>query len=530
MTDTGIRGGFISSVRVISGLTVLSRILGLLRDILCLGHFGTVGAWDYFAVPFMLPNLFRRLFGEGALSAALIPVYTEELHRDPHGARVLARTVVSLLVMLLALITLLGWAVIYIYWQLSRQGPDTQLTLQLAAIMLPYMVLICTVGVIGGLLNVHRHFAAPAAAPIVLNVCMIAAVVYFVRFFGDAPADQLYAVAIAVLVAGFVQLLLQAPALARAGISLRPRICFSDPGLKQVLRLMAPMIIGLSAMQLNALLDSCIALWFMPSSTSGPTFTLLGYAITFPVPRGAVSALYCSQRLYQLPLGVFGIAVATAIFPHLSTAATKKDYGHFSQTLNQGLRLIIFIAIPATLGLIVLRTPLAAMFQRNLFTAKDTQRVAWTLLFYALGIGAYCAQHIVVRAYYSLQDSVTPVKIAVKMIGLNLALNLVLIWPLGTGGLALSTAVCATIQVAILLRRLVTTYSLNVSGGIAIATVKTVIAAAIMAVAGHFLLDRLPGLSVWLQLAIVTPACAGLFAVAAWCLRVDEMKLLLTCK
>lgn len=529
MTDTPTGCGFVGSTRVISGLTLLSRILGLLRYVLCVSHFGGP-LWDYFVVPFQIPNLFRRLFGEGALSAALIPVYTEQLQRNPRDAQVLARTVVSLLVIILGLLTLLGWAVMYFYWQLSRQSAETLLLLRLAAIMLPYMILICTVAAIGGLLNVHRHFTSPAAAPVVLNICMIAAVQYFVRFFGDTRSDQLYVVAIAVLVAGCLQLLMQIPALRRAGISLWPRVNFADPGLKQILKLMAPMMIGLSVMQLNALMDNCIALWFTPNSSSGPDFVIAGRTVAYPITPGGVTALSGAQLLYQFPLGVFGIALATAIFPHLSSAAAKKDYGDFSKTLNQGLRLTVFIAIPATLGLIVLRSPLAAMFQRNRFTADDTQRVAWTLLFYCLGITAYCTQHVVVRAYYSLQDSVTPVRIAIRMIALNLALNLILIWPLATGGLALSTAICAAIQVTILLRKLVVIHPVTIGGGIFTTVIKTTIAAAAMALVGGLLLAQLTGLSIWLQLLIVVPVSAVLFAAAARLLAIPEMQLLLSRK
>lgn len=529
MTASGSGKGFVSSARLISGLTLVSRILGLVRHVLCVSYFGTA-LWDHFVIPFQVPNLFRRLFGEGALSAALIPVYTEQLQRDEQTAKALARTVVSLLIILLGLVTLLGWVLLYLYWQISRGGFETQLRLQLAAIMLPYMILICAVGAIGGLLNVHRHFAAPAAAPILLNVCMIAAVLYFVRFFGDEPGDQLYGVAVAVLVAGCGQLLGQVPSLRRAGISLWPRINFADPGLKRIFKLMAPMMLGLSVMQINVLMDNGIATLFRPDSVSGTHFSFAGRMIAYPIEIGGVTALSCAQLLYQFPLGVFGIALATAIFPHLSAAAAKKDFAELGQTLNQGLRLAVFIAVPAALGLIVLRVPLAGMFERGQFTPADTQRVAGTLLFYALGIGAYCVQHIVVRAYYSLQDSVTPVKVAVRMVALNLGLNLILIWPLGTGGLALSTAFCATIQVTILLRRLSRTYSLNVSVGLIAVVIKTTIAAFVMGVVGYLLLGQVSSLSVWLQLAVVVPACAGVFALTSLALRTKEMKLLMVRK
>jgi len=517
---------FISSARLIGGLTLLSRILGLLRDAICLRFFGTE-VWHYFTVPFQIPNLLRRLFGEGALSAALIPVYSEKRHQDPEGARRLARSVVTLLIVVLSGLTLVGLGIIYLCWLLSRREFESWLVLSLAALMLPYMILICTVAAVGGLLNVHRHFAAPAAAPILLNVCIIAMVLWFREYFGSGPWKQIFSVATAVLIAGVLQLLLQYPALRRHGIDLNLLWDFSDPALKRIMRLMGPMVVGLSVVQINVLLDSLIA-YFLSGKAGAETFMMGGWTVSYPVRVGSVAHLYCAQRLYQFPLGVFGVALATAIFPYLSQYAAEKDRENFSRTLGQGLRMVVFLAVPATVGIVLVRIPyVAVVYEGRAFTRADTMAVARTLLFYTLGITAYFMQQLVVRGYYSFQDSLTPVKVAVRMVGLNFVLNLVLIWPLGTGGLGLSTAICAAVQAVWLLRLLIRRYELEITDGLRASVTKTALASAVLAIGGLVAWTYLRGSSQLVQIVIVVPVCVVLFAGTARLLRHPELSLLL---
>ncbi len=514
---------FISSARLIGALTLLSRILGLLRDAVCLRYFGTE-VWHYFSMPFQIPNLFRRLFGEGALSAALIPVYSEKLHEDPHKAALLARSVVTLLVVALSGLTLLGLCVIYIGWLVSSRGFETWLVLSLTAMMLPYMILICTVATVGGLLNVHRHFAAPAAAPMLLNISIITMVIWFREYFGESLWQQIFCVAAAILIAGVLQLMLQYPALRKHKINLQPYWNFSDPALRKIMRLMAPMIIGLSVVQINVLMDSLIT-YFLSGTDADASFTLWGYSISYPVQVGSVAHLYCAQRLYHFPLGVFGLALATAIFPELSRQAARKNYADFSATLAQGIRTVVFLAIPVTVGIILIRAPyVAIIYERGEFISRDTNLVAWTLLFYSTGIIAYFMQQLVVRGYYSLQDSITPVRIAVWMVGLNFVLNLILIWPLGTGGPALATAVCAGIQVGILLWILIRRYDLKLNTGMRNMVIKTTIATLIMAGGGAWSLHTLSDFSALLQLLVTVPLCAALFGLCSLVLKNPELQ------
>jgi len=342
---------FISATRLIALLTLCSRVLGLLRDMTCAFFFSS-NVLHYFFPAWKIPNLFRRLFGEGALSSALIPVYTEKLEDNPKSAQALANSVFTLLVIITALIVLLGEGLIYLLLRFSSHEWKIHILLTLAAIMLPYVLLICFAAAIGGVLQVHRRFAAPAAAPILLNVCWITAVICFRKFFGDNEWQQIYVIAVTILIAGCFQFLLQLPSLHRAGFRLRPRFRFKDDSIRKVALLMAPMIVGLAAVQINTLIDDLIALLLSSTLERGDAFTLLGYTITYPVREGSAAHLYYAQRLYQFPLGVFGIALASAAFPFLSTAAVRKDLKEFSQLLNQGIRLILFIALPVTVCLL----------------------------------------------------------------------------------------------------------------------------------------------------------------------------------
>jgi putative peptidoglycan lipid II flippase len=478
----------------------------------------------YFFIAWKIPNLFRRLFGEGALSSALIPVYTEILEDNRKAAQALANSILTMLVITIALIILLGEGLLYVFWHVSSHQWKTYIVITLAALMFPYVLLICLVAVIGGLLHVHRRFAAPAAAPILLNVCWITAVIFLRKAFGDSEWRQIYVIAIAVLIAGCLQLLIQIPSLRRAGIRLRPRFCITDKSVRKVLVLMAPMMIGLAAVQINTFVDDMIAFFLSASTERGDTFSLLGYTLSYPLREGSAAHLNYAQRLYQLPLGVFGVAMAAAAFPFLSTAVVRKDLTEYSQILGQGIRLVVFIALPATAGLILVRTPLIKfIFERGKFTTWDTQQTTWTLMFYSLGMVGYFLHQLVVRAFYSFQDSKTPVKIAVRIIGLHFLLNLILIWFLGTGGLALSTALSAAIQSGILIVILIRRYHLNIADNLSSSLVKTILATGFMTVGGFTIMHFLAAAPAWRQVLIVVPACTVIFTLSSRLLKSPEL-------
>ncbi len=499
---------FISAARVVSALTLLSRVLGLVRDAVFAAAFGAGWAASAFSIAFMVPNLFRRLFGEGALSAALIPVFTEIRQQgDDRRTRRLAGTVLAGTGILLAVLVLLGEALVGGLRPLVEATPRNQLTLRLTVIMLPYALLICGVALMGGLLNVLGHFAAPAAAPIVLNCCIISAIAAGTVVGGLGIETHLTWVAAAVLIAGVLQLALQWTAVRARGFRMTLALDLRDEAVRRIARLTGPMVLGLAVVQINALADVLIAYWFVPHA-------------------GAPNKLYLAQRLYQFPLGVFLIALTTAIYPQFSRMAADRDMEGFGDSAIRGLRMVLFIGLPASVGLILLREPLVALlFERGRFVPGDTARTAAVVMFYGAGIWAYGLQMMLGRAFYALQDSKTPVRIAMAMVVLNVTLNLILVHVLPEPqerGLALATAVCAVLQsawLAIVLARRVGHLPWGALWGQAI---RVVIATLLMTAACVGAMLALPALPV-AQVGGVLVVGMGVFAVASRAMHIEEL-------
>lgn len=516
----------IRGFRQIAFLTIISRIFGLVRTMTFTHFFGASGLLDSWFIAFKIPNLGRRLFGEGAASASFIPVYSEQLHKDPEQAKNLANTVVTVLFVLLSGLVLLGWAGIWLYHRFFTTNPETGFILSLTSIMLPYMLMVCIVAILGGILNVHRHFAAPAAAPIVLNIAIIATVITTGSFFHITPRFQLFATAVAILIAGLLQLVMQRPALVASGVVLRPAWNVNSEAFKKIMFMMGPMIIGLTATQINTLADDVIAWCFSASVEKGETFLFLGRQIAYPLKRGCVSYLNVSQRLYQMPLGVFGISLATAIFPVMSSEAAKEDFDSLCTTIARGFRCAVFIAVPATVGLLLVAKPLtAALFEHGRFTAGDTNLTAGVLLFYALGLTGFFAQQIATRAFYSMHDSKLPARSAVLAVIVNLILNLTLIWFLGIAGLALSTAICSYLQVVILVAALRKKLGAAVLNGLIQASLKTVLNTFIMAVVIVTVLKFAENMPDIAKLAAAVSAGGIVYWVGAKALKIEMLSI-----
>ena len=524
----------IKGFRQIASLTAISRVFGFARDVAYSHFFGASALLDAWTIAFKIPNLTRRLFGEGAASASLIPIYSEELAQRPEQAKQLINTVVTVLFVILAALVLIGQVIIWVYYKFATSAGDTKLVLSLTSIMLPYMLFVCIVAILAGILNVHRHFATPAAAPIVLNIFIIVSILLTGWAFKIKAEQQVFFVAVAVLIAGLVQIAIQVPPLRAAGVSIKPGWQIHSDAFRRIIILMGPMIIGLTVTQINTLADDLIAWWFSSSPEKGLSFILLGRDIQYPLERGSVSHLYFAQRLYQLPLGVFGISLATAIFPVMSSYAARKDFSGLAEKVSQGLRSAIFIAIPATIGLVAIARPLISVaFEHGKFgqARDDTGIVAWTLLFYALGLCGYFAQQVLTRAFYSMQDSKTPMRSALIAVAANIVLNLILIWFFGTGGLAFSTAICSYLQVVILvvfLRRTLRRQAASVSilDGLARTLVKT-IAATLCMTAVIITAQRLS--QSWhhiFKLLLIVPSAAAAYFFAAKLFRIEMLSLL----
>jgi len=508
----------IKGFRQIASLTAISRVFGMVRDIAFAHFFGAGWLMTAWTMGFKIPNLARRLFGEGAASASLIPVYSEELHNNPEQAKRLANTAVTVIFVILAAIVLIGQALVWSYYSFFETRTGPRLGLLLCSIMLPYMIFVCIVAILAGILNVHRHFAAPAAAPIVLNIFVIGSILFTGWGLKMEPEQQVFFVAVAVLLAGLGQITIQIPSLRASGVSIRPAWDVHSKAFKKVIIMMGPMILGLTVTQLNTLGDDIIALCFM-NERGDP----LGY--------GAPSYLYYAQRLYQFPLGVLGISLATAIFPVMSSDAARKDFDTLTKTIARGIRAAVFVAIPATAGIFLVAKPLiSAIFEHGNFKSTDTPIVAWTLSFYALGLCGYFCQQITTRAFYSMQDSKTPARSALYAVVANIILNLTLIWFLGTAGLAAATAACSYLQVIILVTVLRRKLGHSILDGLSATLMKTLAATAFMFLAGAaimFLCKNLPDGRSFdvLRLAVVVPSAAAVYVLAAKFLHIEMLSL-----
>lgn len=508
----------------------------MVRDIIFAYFLGASGLMDGWVVAFKIPNLARRLFGEGAASSSFIPVYSKQIVSDRKSADELACTVVTVVFVILAAAVLVGELFIFSYYTFFADLGPTRFKLVLAGIMLPYMILICVVAIIAGILNSHGHFAAPAFAPVVLNVFIIASMCFSGWVVAAGPTVQVIVTAFAVIIAGLVQLFSQFGPLKRHGVSLRPAWQVRTAGFRQVITLMGPMILGLTVTQINTLLDDFIALGLSGSAEKGEFLSFFGSSVQYPVWEGAVSHLFYAQRLYQLPLGVFGISLATAIFPVMSRNAAEGNMPELCRTISRGLKGAVFVALPSAAGLIIVRELLIrVIFQRGRFETADTVETAFTLVFYSAGIVGFFLQQILTRAFYASHDSKMPAITAVIAVCVNFVLNLLLIWPLGTAGLALSTAVSSYIQVSVMLVVLKKRMGGDIIGGAGLEVVKTVFCTFIMVSSGLFVKHALWALPKGIiyeisGLAAIVIISAGVYSLCARVVRAESLALIFSHK
>jgi putative peptidoglycan lipid II flippase len=491
---------FIRAASMLSGMTLLSRVLGLVREAVCARIFGVGGVWDAFVIAFCVPNLSRRLFGEGALSSAFVPQLTEKLQREDHeAARRFTGVVVWRLVIGLGALAFVGSGVLV---SLSLWRPS--LTADLMAIMLPYMPLICAVALLAGAQNAIGRFAAPAFMPILFNVILIA-VVWSLGRSGGMPLDRLVLwLAATVLLAGLVQFIAQWVALTRAGLRPAWQWRDRDRDLPRLWATMGPMVLGLSVVQLNTLGDLLVAKLFIAEG-------------------GGPSALTYATRLYQLPVGLFGAALATAIFPLLTRMVSGSDNAGFDRTLDRGVRLALFVGLPASAGLWAVRTSLVeVVFEGRAFSSADTVRVASVLSAYAAGVWAYIAQQVLIRGYYALGDTGRPVRIASAMVVLNLTLNLILVRPLGETGIALATALSAALQVGLLALFFSRTGRQLHTGPVLKSVARVVFAVGVMVVVVEGM-GAVLSHNTLVRLIIQVGAGGAAFLIVARCLRCAEL-------
>ena len=490
------------SAGLISIATMASRLLGVAREMVLARLFGASNdpSMDAFNVAFRVPNLVRDLFAEGAMTAAFVPTFTRTLNAEGREAAWrLGNLVINALLVVTSVLVVVGIVFaepittaiasggivdfLLRLLGLSTAAATTQgfspekleLTTQLTQLMMPFLMTIAVAVAMMGMLNSLHRFFVPAVSPAMFNVATILCAFFLVPYMDGLGLPPIAAIAIAAVLGGIGQIAVQWPSLRRAGFRYRPILDFRDAGVREILRLMGPGTLGLAAVQINVVVNTSLA------STQ---------------EQGAVSWLQYAFRLMYLPIGLFGVSIATAALPSISKQAAEDDRAGMRSTISAGLRMMLMLNVPATVGLAVLALPIVELLlEYRAFTPHDSVSTAAALMFYAPGLIGYSAVKIASPSFYALRDSRTPVVVSVASVALNLVLNLILVRTMGFRGLALGTAIAALFNAIVLLALLHRRLDGLDGTRIAAAMAKILVASAVMGATAHYA-------SEWLQIIV----------------------------
>jgi putative peptidoglycan lipid II flippase len=499
----------LKSASLISAFTILSRIFGYIRDSRIAFLLGAGTAADAYTTAYRIPNLLRRLVGEGAVSAAFIPVFTRYIAENKEEAAwEFVNTMLTVITIFLTVFMISGILLSPLIVRLFASGfGDTpgklELTAALNRIMFPYIFLIGLSALSMGILNSFHRFGAPAFAPVALNLTMIG-----FSFLGGLYGDVTRTLAVGVVAGGVLQLAIQVPALLRTGWKIGFKLDFHHPGVRRVMKLMVPVIFGVGIVQVNVLVGTQFASY---------------------LAEGSVTAIYIADRVMEFVLGVYAVSVSTVILPLLSRQAALRQMDELKTTLNFATRLILFITFPATVGLILLRREIIeVLFQHGDFSAASTALTAWALPFFAIGLSAFSMVKVIVPAFYALQDTRTPVKVAFVAMFLNIGLNFLFIRPLQNGGPALATSLSAVFVSVVLLAIFYKRHGSFGVWGIFQSVMKFTVASAALALVAYGMIHW-PGLyggrisQKVVALGITIGASAGTYFIAASLLGTREL-------
>ena len=504
------------SAGLIGVATMSSRILGVAREAVLATIFGAGTSMDAFNVAFRVPNLLRDLFAEGAMTAAFVPTFTRTLTLQGRDeAWRLGNLVINTLLLLTGAFVVLGLVFAYpithaIAPRFAEIPGKLELTAGLTRIMLPFLTTVAVSVAMMGMLNSMRRFFIPALSPVMFNIATIACAFGVVPLMPRVGLPPIAGIAIGTLLGGAGQVLLQWPVLRREGFRYQPILDFKDPALREILRLIGPGTLGLAAVQINVFVNTYLA--------TGQ-------------PQGSVSWLSYAFRLMYLPIGLFGVSIATAALPDIARHTAADDLPALRRTVSSALRMMLMLNVPATIGLIVLARPIVALLlEHGRFTPGDSDATAAALMFYAPGLVAYSAVKIVSPTFYSLRDSRTPVVVSVLSIAANLAINLLLVHAMGYRGLALGTALAATFNASALLWLLRGRLDGMDGRRVGVAFLKILAASLVMGVAAHVTIGWTAGAvagttTVPKAIRVSVAIAAGIVALAASAraLRIEEL-------
>jgi putative peptidoglycan lipid II flippase len=539
------RRSVVSSAKLIAVCTLVSRITGLARDILLAQAFGLGWVQDAFSYAFQFPNLFRRLFGEGAMSPVFVPTFTKTLETEGHEAawRLLARTLALMTVALVVLIVAVALIIAGIWFFLPvdpEKAASRELLLGLTAAMLPFMLTICVVALLSSILNCVGSFVPAALASVVLNIGMIVGIAWLApAIYPQHPHRQVYIVALSVVVSGVFQIVFLLPALRKNRVVLGWQCEWREPTVKRMLQLLPPVALGQGVLAFGVFLDSQICAMLSHVQDTPATTSLLGLQFAYPLQEGALSAITYAQRLYQFPLGVLVVSLATAALPAFSRLATHQEWPEWTGEVRQSLRLAVFEGVLA--GVVMILVPEALtrlLFERGRFTPEDTARTAYVVACYGFGLWAFCAQHIVLRAFYSLGEVRTPLMISVVLLPVNAALSLTLVWfpAIREAAFAISSSLTASASVIVglvILQRRVGERVFDRTTLLALLRMAVVggVTAIVLALSGpHWarLTSHVPGrfIARLCETGGLLVIGTAAFLAAAWALRLHEVSLL----
>ena len=510
---------------IVSAAIMASRVLGLVRDQVFAALFGAGLQYDAFLTAFRIPNLLRDLFAEGALSAAFVTTFSQVLATKGEAeAFRLSNRVATLLMLILGAISLAGWFAAPAIVQLLAPGffdvpGKAGLTIHLTRIMIPFLLLVALAAKAMGILNAMHRFGVPAMASAFFNIGSIVGGLFLGFIVGPSLGlGAIEGMAYGTLFGGFLQFAVQWPSLRKVGFRYRPMLSFSDPGVRQIMALMGPAIIGAAAVQINIFVNSNFA-----SSIIDPA--------TGRVGNGPVSWLNYAFRFVQFPIGAFGVAISTATLPLISAAAARKESVEFRRTLAHSLGLILLLCMPSAAGLMVLGEPIVGLiFEHGRFTAFDTQQTAAALAAYSIGLAGYGGVKVLAPAFYALDDALTPMIVSLGSVVVNYVMNYLLVGPLGHVGLACSTSTVALVNFALLLALMRRRLGRLQGRQLVLSLVRISLATAVMAAAvwltaiapAPYLL--LHGFRLYLaQVAIGLSVAAAVFYLACRVIGVEEL-------
>lgn len=504
------RGRLLRSASTVAGITFISRIFGYIRDQRSTFLLGAGAELDAYTIAYRIPNLLRRLVGEGAVSAAFIPIFSDYLSKERREeVWKFANSILTILTLVMTVVTVLGILFAPMVVRLIASGivgtpGKLELASLLTRIMMPYIFMVSLAALAMGILNSFQKFAVSAAAPIFLNLSIIT-----FSFLTDYFRSPEIALAVGVVVGGVAQVAIQVPQLLRTGFRFRPRFDWAHPGVRRTGLLLAPLIASAGVVQINVIVDQQFASY---------------------MGDGPVSALFYSDRVMEFVLGSYAIAIATVILPMLSRSAAERDFEELKATLNFSSRMIFFITVPASVGLMVLGVPIIqVLYEHGEFDAADTALTVQPLIYFALGLTAFSTMKVIIPAFYALKDTRTPVKVAFLSMLLNVVLNFAFFEPLQVGGPALATSLAGFFSAITLVVLFVRRQGSIGLGSIAISLLRFLAAAAVLAAVAGYLIS-IPGfyydqglLQRILALAVTIMLSAGVYFGLTWLLRCPEL-------